>query len=60
MNRKKFEKSQFKGKLKEAVKLCETIRFDKDNPRDVTFEDVIKEKYNITLQIGRASCRERV
>lgn len=43
------EKSQFKGKVKEAVKLAESIRSHKDNPKDVSFSDVIQKKFNVTL-----------
>jgi len=46
----KFDKSQFKGHVQEVVKLGEAIRSHKDNPKDVSFEQVIKEKYNVTLE----------
>lgn len=49
MNKSAYEKSQFKGKVKDAVKLAEAIRTDKDNPEDVTFAEVIDDKFNCTL-----------
>lgn len=49
MNRTMYEKSQFKGKIKETVKLAEAIRTDKDNPEDVTLADVVQDKFNSTL-----------
>lgn len=50
MDFNKFEKSKFKGQVQDAVRLAETIRSHKDNPKDVSFADVIKEKYNISLE----------
>ena len=45
MNIEKFNKSQYKGQIREAVKLAEGLRSDKDNPVDVSFDEVIKEKF---------------
>lgn len=49
MNKTMYEKSQYKGKIKETVKLAEAIRSDKDNPEDVTLADVVQDKFNATL-----------
>ncbi len=49
MNLEQFEKSQFKGQIKEAVKLAESIRSHKDNPRDISFAEVVREKFNCDL-----------
>ena len=49
MNTKNFEKSQFKGKIQDLVKAAEAIRSHKDNPVDISFPTIIKEKYNVTL-----------
>jgi hypothetical protein len=49
MDLKQFEKSQFKGKIRDAVKAAEVIRSHKDNPRDVSFAEIVKEKFNVEL-----------
>ena len=49
MDFKAYEKSQFKGKIKETVKLAESIRNDKDNPEDVSFADIVKDKFNCSI-----------
>ena len=49
MDFKAYEKSQFKGKIKETVKLAEAIRSDKDNPEDVSFAEIVKDKHNVTI-----------
>lgn len=49
MNEARFEKSQFKGQVKEAVKAVEALRANKDNPKDVSFEEFIKEKFQVNL-----------
>lgn len=36
--------------IKEAVKAAESIRSHKDNPRDVSFEDVLEEKYQMSFE----------
>ena len=43
MDLNKFETSQFKGKVRDAVKLAEQIRSHKDNPKDISLNDVLKE-----------------
>lgn len=50
MDLKKFETSQFKGQVQDAVRIAEAIRNHKDNPKDVSFADVVKEKYNVSLE----------
>lgn len=55
MDIKQFEKSEFKGKIQEAVKAAEAIRSHKDRPKDVSFNDVVKEKFNITMDALLAS-----
>jgi hypothetical protein len=49
MDLKKFEASQFKGKIQDAVKTAEAIRGHKDNPKDISFSAIVKEKFNIEL-----------
>lgn len=49
MDLKQFDKSQFKGKIQETVKAAEAIRSHKDNPKDVSFADVVKAKFNTEL-----------
>ena len=46
----KFESSQFRGKVQEVVKLGESIRSHEKNPKDISFTEVLKEKYNISLE----------
>jgi len=50
MDLKKFDKSQFKGKIQGAVKLAEQIRSDKDNPKDASFEDVLQMRHQVSLE----------
>lgn len=50
MDLKKFEVSQFKGQMQDAVKAAEAVRSHKENPRDVSFEAVVKEKFNVSLE----------
>lgn len=50
MDLKKFDASKFKGQIQEAVRTAESIRDHKDNPKDVSFEDVIQMKWNISLE----------
>jgi len=50
MDLNKFEKSQYKGKIKEAVKAAEAIRSHKENPKDVSFADILQAKHGITLE----------
>lgn len=50
MDLKQFEKSQFKGQVKELVKAAEAIRSHKDNPKDVSLEDVVKQRFNVSLE----------
>lgn len=50
MDLNKYEKSQFKGQIQDAVRTAEAIRSHKDNPRDVSFEQVLKEKHNVSME----------
>lgn len=45
MNLSQYEKSVFKGKIKELVSLAEQTRTDKENPVEVEFSEVIESKY---------------
>lgn len=47
MNLGQFEKSQFRGKLQETVKAAEAIRSHKDNPVDISLQEIVKEKFNV-------------
>lgn len=51
MNTKKYEESKFSGKglIEEAVRHADGMRLDVDNPVDVSFAEVIKEKHGVTL-----------
>lgn len=49
MDLRKFEKSQFKGKVQEIVRASEAVRSHKDNPKDVSFADMVKEMHSIEL-----------
>ncbi|MAO08121.1 MAG: phage major capsid protein [Alteromonas sp.] len=50
MNIDKYLESQFSGKVKGLTKLAENIRTDKESPQDVTFDEVLKEKFDTTLE----------
>jgi len=50
MNRTAYENSQFKGKIKETVKLAEAIRSDKDNPEDITLAEVVNDKFTTSME----------
>jgi len=50
MNTRKFEKSKFKGKVRDLVSLAESLRMDKDCPSDVTFSDILKEHHQISFE----------
>jgi len=49
MDLKKFEASKFKGTLQETVKACEAIRMHKDNPKDISFAEMVKAKHSMEL-----------
>ncbi len=46
----KFEKSEFKGKIEEAVRLADSMRSDKDNIQDVSFSEIVKTKFGVSLE----------
>ena len=50
MNLSKYEKSQFKGSVQGIVKAAEAIRSHKENPMDISFPDIIKEKFQVTQE----------
>jgi len=50
MDLKKFEASKYRGKVQDIVRLAESIRSHKDNPKDVSFADVIMKKHQISLE----------
>lgn len=43
MNITKYNESKFKGKIQATVKLAETIRTDKENPQEVSLNEIVKE-----------------
>jgi len=49
MNKEKYLKSQFKGRIKEAVKLADSLRSDPTNPQDVSFQEIAKEKFSTSF-----------
>lgn len=49
MNIAKFEQSEFKGKIKEAVDLAHQMRTDKDEPVDMEFSEVVQSKFKVSL-----------
>lgn len=42
-----FNKSQYKGSLKELAMAALALRTDKENPVDISIQDLVKEKHNI-------------
>jgi len=50
MNRAKYAKSQYKGKIEEMVKKSIALRTDKENPTDVSLSVMVKEKFNTTVE----------
>lgn len=50
MNREQFEKSQFKGQIEEAARLAESMRKDSKNPVDISFSEIVKEKFNVSME----------
>jgi len=50
MDLNKYEASQFKGQVQDAVKTAEAIRSHKDNPIDVSFSDVLMAKHNVSME----------
>lgn len=49
MDKIQYSKSQFKGKIKAMVKLAEDLRNDTEQPRDVTLPQIVKEKFNVSM-----------
>lgn len=50
MNLDKYEKSKFRGKIKGAVQLAESLRKDKDQPQDITLNDIVTEQFEVGLE----------
>lgn len=50
MRLEQYEISKFKGKIKETVKLAESLRSDKENAIDITLAEVVEEKFGVTLE----------
>lgn len=50
MNITKLENSKYLGKIKTAVLTADALRKDSKAPQDISFEEVIKEQFNIGLQ----------
>jgi hypothetical protein len=50
MNIEQYEKSKYgKGLVEEAFRYAESIRSDRQNPRDISFAEVIQEKFNVSM-----------
>lgn len=50
MNIEIFEKSQFKGKIKETVQAAEAIRSHTQNPVDISFPELVKQLHNVEFE----------
>jgi hypothetical protein len=50
MDLKKFESCSFKGEIRNAVKMAEAIRSDKENPSEYTFQQLVKDKFELGLE----------
>ena len=46
----KYKKSEFSGKIEEAARLAEAMRKDKDNPVDISFAEIVKDKFNVSME----------
>ena len=49
MDLKVYSASQFKGMMKETVKAVEAIRSHSENPRDISFEEILQEKFQVGM-----------
>jgi hypothetical protein len=49
MDLQKFESCSFKSEIRNAVKMAEAIRTDKERPIEYTFEQLIKDKFNLAI-----------
>lgn len=49
MNTNKFESCSFKGQIQEMVRAAEALRFDPKEPVDVSFEEMVQGKLNMSL-----------
>lgn len=50
MNVDKYLKSRFHGKIQETVKAAEALRKDSQNAQDITLSEIVKEKFEVTLE----------
>lgn len=46
----KFEKSEFRGDIEQTVRLADSMRSNKDDVQDVSFAEVVKEKFGVSLE----------
>lgn len=49
MNFEQFEKSKYRGQIREAVKFAEGIRGDSKKPKDISFAEVVKSKWQVSF-----------
>lgn len=45
-----YKESPFRGKIQEMVRAAEALRYDPDHPVDVSLEEMVKGKFNISLE----------
>lgn len=50
MNLQKYAKSRFKGKIRETVQAAESLRKDSQNAQDVTLNEIVSEKFDVSLE----------
>lgn len=50
MNLSKYEKSEFKGKIKDLAMTAQSLRTDKEQPTDVTLSEVVNEQLGVTIE----------
>lgn len=50
MNIEQYQKSKFKGKIQATVKVAENLRKDTTLAQDVTFAEVVENRFNCTLE----------
>lgn len=50
MDTAKFDKSTFKGRIKEAVKWAESLRSNAEQPTDISWPEIVKAKFNVSLE----------
>lgn len=50
MNTDKITKSQYRASIKDSVAACQSLRQDKNNPKDTTFAEYIHLKHGCTME----------